>query len=170
MKLVLLLRHAEAVPSASNDHERPLSREGRAEAAAVGRLLVARGWMPDRAVVSDALRTRETLDALALPAATVRQVAAALYDASPSTIIEFLADAPPEAACQVLVGHNPGIALATRSLAGGGVAEALARLAAAFPTAAVAVLRFEGEDWSALAPGGGTLEAMVWPDDTSPGP
>ena len=59
------MRHAKAEQSAATDHERELAERGHADAAAAGRWLAARGVEPDYALVSAAVRTRGTWDALA---------------------------------------------------------------------------------------------------------
>ena len=64
MRLVLL-RHGKAAPTgAGGDRDRPLLAEGRQQVASVGARLQALGWWPDRAIVSTALRARQTHEAL----------------------------------------------------------------------------------------------------------
>jgi phosphohistidine phosphatase len=167
MKRLLLLRHAEAVPSAHNDHARALSGRGRTEAAGVGRAIAASGWAPCCAVVSDARRTHETFQTLGLEPTLTLALTPVLYNAAPETIIAALAATAPEVTCQLAVGHNPGIALAARALAVKGGAGELARLASAFPTAGLAVVRFDIQDWATIADTPGELEALLWPDDTA---
>src|SRR6185436_9783330 len=67
MRLVLL-RHAQAAPTgAGGDRDRPLLAEGRQQVASVGARLQALGWWPDKALVSPALRARQTHEALVPP-------------------------------------------------------------------------------------------------------
>ena len=166
MKRLLLLRHAEAVPSAHDDHARALSARGKIEAAGVGRVIAASGWTPGCALVSDARRARETFETLGLQPTLTLALTPVLYNAAPETIIAALATTAPQVACQLAVGHNPGIALAARALAARGATGDLARLANAFPTAGLAVVRFDIEDWAAIADAPGELEALLWPDHT----
>src|SRR3712207_9330132 len=65
---------------------RSLTDRGRADAAAAGRFLASVGVIPDYALVSDAVRTRETWEALREGAgATAREeVSEAMYAASTS--------------------------------------------------------------------------------------
>src|SRR5690242_14812229 len=56
----MVMRHAKAEQGATSDFERPLADRGRADAEAAGAWLAERGWEPDHALVSAALRTRET--------------------------------------------------------------------------------------------------------------
>jgi len=63
---LILLRHAkaEAEAASGDDFDRPLAARGRREAQAVAEHLAGLGLRPDVAVVSPALRTRETWEAL----------------------------------------------------------------------------------------------------------
>ncbi|XVF75127.1 hypothetical protein PTKIN_Ptkin13bG0162700 [Pterospermum kingtungense] len=61
---LILLRHAKSSwqhPSL-RDHDRPLSKNGRADAIVVSQKLQQMGWIPKLILLSDALRTRETLN------------------------------------------------------------------------------------------------------------
>lgn len=61
---LILLRHAKSSwdnPSL-RDHDRPLSKAGKADAAQVSQKLLQLGWIPQLILSSDATRTRETLN------------------------------------------------------------------------------------------------------------
>ncbi|KAH0448077.1 hypothetical protein IEQ34_021877 [Dendrobium chrysotoxum] len=60
---LILLRHAEsAVPDRFlRDHDRPLSKTGRADAMSISHKLHQMGWIPELILCSDATRTKETL-------------------------------------------------------------------------------------------------------------
>ena len=70
------MRHApsaDAAPEASSastaatttrDHDRPITEAGVAAAKACARALRDSGWLPDLVLASDALRSRQTLDAM----------------------------------------------------------------------------------------------------------
>ena len=62
MKQLLLLRHAKSSwdDPALADFDRPLALRGRKDAQRMGREIAVRGWLPQRALVSPAARTRET--------------------------------------------------------------------------------------------------------------
>lgn len=104
MPLLVLLRHAQAEPGL-DDHARPLSARGRADAAAVRTWLAAQGVVPDRAVVSTARRTQETWQ---LAGDLVPVLDGRLYDASTETIRDVIAETPASVQALVVVGHNPG--------------------------------------------------------------
>ncbi|XP_068638344.1 uncharacterized protein At3g52155, chloroplastic [Aristolochia californica] len=60
---LILLRHADSSWSdrTLRDHDRPLSKTGRADAISVSRKLEQMGWVPELILSSDAVRTKETL-------------------------------------------------------------------------------------------------------------
>jgi len=141
MDRLILLRHAKAESDApsGDDFDRPLAPRGRREAKAMGERLAAMGALPDVALVSPALRTRETWEIAdeALSTAQVR-FEPALYNAD-AGMIRRLADAA--GGVVLVVAHNPGLQeLAVRLLRDGRAPAAyLARAQRAFPPAAVAI-------------------------------
>ena len=107
---LILMRHAKSDwddPSQA-DHERPLNKRGRASAQAMGQWLRADGTVPDRALVSDAARTRETFARLAFPN-TLATFLPELYHAGAHRMMDVLQSAGADR-CVLMVGHNPGIA------------------------------------------------------------
>lgn len=167
MKRVLFLRHAKALPpDAGPDHMRELAPRGRAAAADVGRAIAAGGWAPDTALVSDAVRTRQTFAGVQpfLDPAPVLRLEPRLYDAAPGTILTLLAQAAPDAACLLVIGHNPGLAITVLQMAREGAAADLTRLRSGFPTAALAVVSFEVAAWTDVAGAPGHLDALLCPE------
>ena len=155
MKQLLLLRHAKSSwedPKLA-DFDRPLAGRGLKAAKLMGRELAARDWLPDLALVSTALRTRDTwrLVAAELPAHTQVTFDDALYDASAADILSQLRQADASSGSLLVVGHNPGLEyLANQLAAPGSEAKARKRLEEKFPTASLARFVFEG-DWSGLS-------------------
>jgi len=62
-----------------------------------------------------------------------------------------------------MIGHNPGIQELANLLMASGDIDARQRLLEKFPTAALAVIDFQIDDWSALAPHSGRLDRFVSP-------
>ncbi|KAK8913990.1 hypothetical protein KSP39_PZI024108 [Platanthera zijinensis] len=60
---LILLRHAESIlpDRFLRDHDRPLSKIGKADAMSISRRLQQMGWIPELILSSDANRTKETL-------------------------------------------------------------------------------------------------------------
>jgi phosphohistidine phosphatase len=169
MKTLILMRHAKSAwdDARQKDIDRPLNSRGRKSAPQMGAWLAAEGYRPDVVLCSNAARTRETLELVkpSLPAGVRIEYLRALYLAPPREMLTEIGKLPPTAATVMLLGHNPGIGSLCSLLAGGGDAKALAHMHGKFPTAAIAVLRFEVAQWSDLAPGSGTLLAFQRPRD-----
>ena len=172
MRQLLLLRHAKSswADAALTDHDRPLDAEGRAAAVTMREALHHLNLAPDLVLVSSSRRTRETLELLE-PFMAPRQVirSAELYLASPRQILDQLALVPPEAACILVIAHNPGLHDLAMMLAGAHQmsqgATGSARLARGFPTAALAQFSVAGA-WRDL-PEGARLLRFLPPADVA---
>lgn len=166
-KTLLLLRHAKSSwdEPALDDFDRPLAQRGRKAAPAMGRVLSGRGWLPDAALVSAAVRTRQTWDLAAaelggeIPAMFERSI----YEAPASRILDAVRRMPEEIGTLVVVGHNPGLEELSRMLASPDSDRiALARLTEKFPTGALARFNCDGK-WRDLS--SARLEDFVRPRD-----
>lgn len=147
MERLILLRHGEAERRAASgdDFDRALNAQGRAESAAMGRLLAVAGSSPDLVLVSSAVRAVQTYEAArpAFPDA-LDQSSRALYLASPRELMAAIRTAGPAVRTLMVVGHNPGIHDLAAMLAQEGGADGTQRdrLERGFPTAAAAVFDF----------------------------
>jgi phosphohistidine phosphatase len=171
MHQLILLRHAKAARETDgvSDHDRPLTGGGRQAATAVGQAMRRAGLSPDVVLVSSALRTQQTLDALedanvwderpnidTLPA---------LYMATPNQIRDALRDLPETVRSALVVGHNPGLHELAMSLAGPPAAKPeLARLAEGYPTAGLTEFLVT-TPWRKLSPGAAALQRFLQPAD-----
>jgi phosphohistidine phosphatase len=168
MKYVYLLRHAKSSwddPSLA-DFDRPLAPRGRDAAPRIGARMQAQGLLPDAVLTSGARRAQETWE-LVRPYLDEPQsrVEDNLYGATPEIMFAWLRLLQDEIGSVLLIGHNPGFEeLATR-LAGGGRKKALKRLRKKYPTATLAVLRFDVDQWSEIAWGGAFLDRFIRPKD-----
>jgi phosphohistidine phosphatase len=171
MKRLILLRHAKAVAREADDFDRVLAPRGRAEMTAIAAYLAAQpDRRPDLALVSAAVRTRETWT---LAQAGTGEVATAfedeVYEASPEQLLDvvhtadgILADGATETL--ILVGHNPGISELAQMLVASGESVARRELARGMPTGAVAILDIDIASWRELRPGTARLADFVTPD------
>lgn len=107
---IVLMRHARAVGASAqaSDHERPLDESGHGQALEVAQELARRGWLPDRALSSDAMRAKETTARVlqatpGVPADYTR----ALYTGGADAAAEALSLLPDGLQTVLLVGHNP---------------------------------------------------------------
>ncbi len=166
MKTLLLLRQAKSAwPDGVDDQDRPLAERGRRDAPRMGAYMAEVGLEPDFALVSSARRTQETwaLVAPTLGKACPSQTVASIYEAEPAAILAAIHAAPQESATLLVIGHNPGFEDLAVLLAPGGDADTLARLRSKYPTAGLAVIRFDGGRWADAVPGAGRLVAFVTP-------
>lgn len=167
MRRLLLLRHAKSDrPAGMPDLDRPLNPRGRAIAPRMGAYLADEDLRPDFALVSPALRARETWEAVRghlgeVPSRIVRTI----YEAPIAALLDAVRAAPDEARTLLLIGHNPGIQDLAQALAAQGPRTERDRLATQFPTAALAVIAFEAGTWAAVGRGDGRLERFVRPKD-----
>lgn len=164
---LMLLRHAKSDwPGGVEDHERPLGPRGRRDAPRMGEAMALRGLVPQLAVVSTALRTRETFDLIAPHLGEPpHRLEGMIYEAEPEAILSVVRATPPQIASLLVVGHNPGLELTATYLIGAGRGSLRDRLGEKFPTAALAVIDFAGMDWPEIARGQGRLELFLTPAD-----
>jgi phosphohistidine phosphatase len=172
MRRLLLLRHAKTESAAprGGDWDRRLAARGQKDAAELGAWLAGRrSLLPDLALVSTAVRARETWDIVQqlISAAAPQGLAAHLpdlYGAEPAqllAIIRSVATDDPERL--MIVGHNPGLHELAIGLIGGGDAAGRAALAGNMPTSGLAVIDFAVESWDGVAARGGQLAQFVSP-------
>jgi phosphohistidine phosphatase len=148
MHRLILMRHAKTERAAVSglDRDRALTERGTVDAALMGRVLAEKTLRPDLALVSPAVRTRQSWDAVqeALGDVEVR-IEPRLYDASPDTIRRLIENAEDQAGCLLVMAHNPGVhTLALEYLTESAASPAiLDRLAGGFPTGAAAVFEVD---------------------------
>jgi phosphohistidine phosphatase len=162
---LILLRHAKSDwPDGVPDHERPLNGRGRRDAPRTGEWLVAQGRVPDRAVVSTAVRTRETYGLAAEAFSTGPEVhfQDELYAASAGEMLEVVRQTPESVGTLMVVSHNPGTQYLAAVLADDTHPELVARVHAKYPTNTVTVLEFDGA-WATLDPGTASMVAVESP-------
>ena len=168
-RLLFLLRHAKSSREDRTlaDFDRPLASRGRTACETLGSYLRLADVAPSLVLCSAATRARETLDGIRpslgekIEAVFDRQ----LYDGGPRSLLAKLRQLPEQAASAMLIGHNPALQSLALQLAGKGDPKALARMAAKFPTGALAILVLKGSQWRDLEPGGGGLHSFVSPQD-----
>ncbi len=169
---LVLLRHAKAEPAgeSTSDEVRPLALAGRRQAGRVGQLLLAAGLVPELALVSPAVRTRQTWELLrgafggAEPEVVHDDV---VYSGGVSEVVAALRTVDERVRTVLVVGHEPTMSQAAAALAGpGSDTAALMRVRAHLSTAAYAVVELEPEQhWDALTPGAARLRTVVSPDE-----
>ncbi|MCA6284954.1 histidine phosphatase family protein [Phenylobacterium sp.] len=161
MDRLILLRHgeAEAGSETGGDFGRRLTGRGREASAAVASALADVGLIPDLALVSAAVRTRETWAAMSglLPGCEVR-FEEGLYLAEAPEMQRQVRSAD-AAGVVLLVGHNPGLQELAEALMveASGPSDTLSRIRSGFPTSAAVAFAFD-------ANGRPTFDGFFQPD------
>ena len=116
---LVLVRHAKTVSAAASDAERPLTERGRRQASLLGTRLAEQRLGVTHALVSPAVRARETWSGVAagLDGAT-HELVDDLYVATPDDVLSAVRTSGSVADTLVVVGHNPTIADLAWLLAG----------------------------------------------------
>ena len=163
---LILLRHAKSDWPDVPDAERPLAKRGRRDAPRMGHWLHEHGYQPDVVVVSTARRTRQTWDLVApeLDGSPAVRFEPRAYAASALTLLYLVQELPSRYQTALLIAHNPGLSELAASLAAPTVPDNGPRPHISLPTAAVAVVEFQG-DWPALTPGHARLTSLTTPAD-----
>lgn len=173
MKTVIVLRHAKSdwSDSALRDFDRGLNDRGYRAAAVMGRWAALHNLTFDAIIASPAVRVVETLERFREaygdcpePAFDLR-----IYLASGTTISEVLLETSEDVSTLLLAGHSPGLEeLILTAVADNGRSTLRDSVEIKFPTAALAVLDFDRDDWAGLADqfqGSATLRTFTRPRD-----
>ena len=122
MSRLVLMRHAKAVPAGSvDDFDRPLAQTGLDDCVTAAAWLNNQPWRIDEALVSSALRTRQTFESVKnnlnypLAARFVEEI----YEASAGEILAQIRQASLETL--LVIGHSPGIPRLAVALARGDI-------------------------------------------------
>ncbi len=157
------MRHARAESTAASDQQRSLTDAGHAEARATGVWLAEEDVTPERALVSAAVRTRETWTDAAQAAGWEPDLATydeGLYTAGPETVLDLIGTVEDEVDTLLVLGHNPTVALLAQHLDDGeGDPEATTALLRGFPPGSAVVLEVAGS-WADLDDVGGRVVAF----------
>lgn len=168
MTTLIVLRHGKAAPAgAGGDHHRPLEERGKQAAARAGARLKEMGVKPDIVLVSSALRTRETYQAVAPAAGLVDPtIEDELYLASTQVLLRRLKKIPPRTRCVMIIGHNPGLAELVVRTADPAESDgnALEKAGRRFPTASCAVMTVL-TPWGEIQDGDCALMSFFTPED-----
>jgi phosphohistidine phosphatase len=171
MRRLMLLRHAKTENDAPSgrDQDRRLDNRGRHDAAEIGSWIGRNPPFPSLVLVSHAVRALQTWEIAweamkeLVPEPEV-ELMAELYGADISQLLETIRSASvadPERL--MIVGHNPGMHELAIALAGSGDAAGRGALADNLPTAGLAILDFDIDDWADIGLRRGRLELFVSP-------
>ena len=166
MKSLLLMRHAKSDwgTPALDDFDRPLNERGVGAAPTMAHYIAANDLTPDLVMCSTALRARETWSLLAPHLGDEISVDFRddLYNASSDDILAIIKSAPAAISRLMVLAHNPGMhELAVALAASARDPNEARRLDNNLPTAALVVLSFAANQWSAIDRG--VLDRFIRP-------
>lgn len=148
MRTLILMRHAQAASHApGSDRERPLSDEGREQAAVIGETLRDKGIR--HVLCSSATRARETVECLALGDVRVEAMDA-LYDAGTETLAQRISEIEDDVDVLLVVAHAPGIPALAAELTYAANPQAADALQCWYPAGAFSELQVDGS-WADIA-------------------
>jgi phosphohistidine phosphatase len=156
MRTLYLLRHgkAESVTSGGRDYDRALAPRGQRDSTRMGAHLAECPDPPRWFLCSPARRATQTLDCVreSLPLGDDGEFQQNLYLASAEQIFERVCEVDDMVDSLLVVGHNPGLEQLAASLIRPPKRDPHAWVLPNFPTAALAMLRFDVDRWFDLAP------------------
>lgn len=124
--------------------------------------------LPDLALISTAVRARETWDIVqqqisdGVPQGLAKHLPE-LYVAEPTQLLAIIRSIATDPKCLMIVGHNPGLHELALGLIGGGDVAGRAALAHNLPTMGLVLIDFAITSWDCIAFGGGRLAQFVSP-------
>ncbi len=167
MLRLILLRHAKSAwPDGVADQDRPLAPRGEEAAPLIGAHMARTGLLPKRLIVSTARRTRETHALIAREATLPKaNFDVRIYEAPWSRLLDVVHEQKDKTSPLMLIGHNPGIATLASMLCDAMTSkgEALFRMTAKVPTAALIVIDFDLDNFSRVERESGRLVEFTTP-------
>lgn len=160
MKTLYLLRHAKSSWDNQNlsDFERPLNECGRQAAPFMGEVIRKNNFQIDLILSSPAERAKQTAHLVKEAGELKAEIRfnERIYEASPIRLLEIISELDNTAKSVMLVGHNPGFEGLVRFLSG---------TVQPMPTAALAVIDLDADDWSEIRPDCCNLRLLIRPKD-----
>jgi phosphohistidine phosphatase len=160
---LLLMRHAKSSWDEHDlkDFERPLSKRGRMDAPKMGAFLKRSGYQPDRIVSSPARRAKETTKLVAEAAGIEGKKIKwndDFYFSSVNSYLETIQQTESFVEILMLVGHNPLMEELLDLITVGHDSGSFI-----FPTAAIACIEIQNQNWNQVEAGVNSLKWFVIP-------
>ena len=160
MKTLYILRHAKSDWDNSDlsDFERPLNKRGYGDAPLMGEVLKKNRFQPDLILSSPAKRAAQTATLVKQSAEIGGEIKfdERIYEASPARLLEVVGEQSSENDSILLIGHNPGLEGLIKFLTGD---------LQPMPTAALAVIDLEIENWNEINSVKGDLRMLIRPKE-----
>jgi phosphohistidine phosphatase len=173
IKKLLILRHAKSGwdDPVARDFDRPLNKKGEKAARLMGKWMKGESITFSQVIASPAVRVIETIDYVAagygkrIEPTWERRV----YLASSATLMDVLREVDSSKSSVLMVGHNPGLEDLVLDLVPEGRDAALRDLVfEKYPTAAIAEIELDIENWADIERGKGSLKQFIRPRDLDP--
>ncbi len=160
MKTVHLLRHAKSSwkDPGQTDYERPLNERGQEAAPLIGRFIAEQNIRPDVIISSPATRARQTAE-LVVAAAKLdaeQRFDERINEADAQRLLDVVSQIDEAFGVALLVGHNPGMEDLLATLTGE---------RHTMPTAALARIILDVEQWNEVREQTGRLDRLVRPKE-----
>ncbi len=160
MKTLFLLRHAKSSwdDARLSDFERPLNERGLQAAPLMGEVFKKNNFQVQMILSSPAKRAAQTAELFKKGAQINGEIKFddRIYEASPSRLLEIIAEQSDDLIAILLVGHNPGLENLIKFLTG---------KIEAMPTAALAVINIEIDSWKNVNAANGNLQILLRPKE-----
>lgn len=162
MKRLFVLRHAKSSwdhPGLS-DFERPLNERGKKAAPVMGELMFEKEFNPDIILSSPAKRAKKTAKLVKKNGLIGAEIVfdERIYGAGTNSLMHILAETDNDFASAMIVGHNPGLE---------GLIQILTGQYERMPTAALAVINLEIENWEDIESSCGKPIEILRPKEQS---
>jgi phosphohistidine phosphatase len=173
MKKLTLLRHAKSSwdDAITRDFDRPLNGKGKRAAKAIGTFVKRQELIFDQILASPAVRVIETLEHVQEASGGTSEPTwdRRIYLASSATLLDVIRGANSEADHILMVGHNPGLEdLVFDIVPDDGSSAARNIVEEKYPTATLAELTLNIENWAEIGDGCGSLNRFTRPRDLDP--
>lgn len=160
MKTLFILRHAKSSWDDFNlsDFDRPLNKRGLKTAPLMGKKMYENFFQPAIIVSSPAKRAKQTAILVKELAQIPREIKydERVYEASPLRLLKIISELDKRYDSAMIVGHNPGLEALLKTLTGE---------IKSMPTAALAVIDLNIENWHETAADCGKLRILIRPKD-----
>ncbi len=160
MKQLFVLRHAKSswTDSSLSDFERPLNDRGLNAAPFMGELIARKNLLPDIILSSPAKRAVHTATLIKESSGANAEIRydERIYEASPHTLRQIVAELDDAFGSAMIVGHNPGIEGFIRYVTG---------KFEPMPTASLAVIEFKKDKWCKIDADSGKVLNVFRPKD-----
>jgi phosphohistidine phosphatase len=160
MKTLFILRHAKSswANPASSDFDRQLNEQGLKTVPQMGETIFDNRFQPALILSSPAKRAKQTAILIKETAQIKGKIEydERIYEASPHRLLQVISELGAERDSLMLVGHNPGLE---------GLIKILTGEIQPMPTAALAVIDLNAQNWNEIAAESGKLRAVFRPKD-----